>query len=107
MALQIEYLHTMNGMAVCKIIVLRPRKSMRGPPMIPPNKAAKGIMPPIQLTACSLTGKYWLSRFFIETLAGLVYPLTKPMIMEPRDTEMAATTWKEVKRIVNALQGVF
>lgn len=88
----------MKGTAVCKMVVLRPRKSINGPPMIPPNKAAKGIMPPIQLTACSLTGKYSLSKFFMETLAGLVYPLTKPTIIEPRDTEIAAKTCETKRR---------
>jgi hypothetical protein len=44
---RVKYLHTMNGTAVARIVVLRPIVSIKGPPAIPPNRADSGIRLPI------------------------------------------------------------
>lgn len=36
----------MNGIDVPRMVFLRPRNSIRGPPQIPPTKPANGIIPP-------------------------------------------------------------
>jgi hypothetical protein len=36
----------MKGGAVARIVVLRPKYSMQGPPAIPPARPARGIIPP-------------------------------------------------------------
>ena len=43
-----EYLQTMKGTAVARMVVLLPMPSMRGPPAMPPPSALSGITLPIQ-----------------------------------------------------------
>lgn len=48
----------MNGMAVDKMVVLRPMVSIRGPPAIPPIRAHSGIKLPIH--------DAWINKTFLN-----------------------------------------
>lgn len=86
----------MSGIAVDRIVLFLPNVSTRFPPIIPPMSAPSGINDPIH-EASSPSGLIQSVVFgsFIAcmlVIAGAEYEEEMPIIIDARDTEIAANT---------------
>lgn len=89
----------MKGNAVPRMVAFLPKYSMKVPPNKPPIRAPRGSKLPIH-EASGPSGRMTSVEFFSAVMVGIaveVYPDPNPMIIEPRDTAMAASTCQIIK----------